>query len=614
MGTCIFSNGHLTFSDNGNGWFGLAFELNGELYDGHDPRQRFELVHHDNILLVRRFIKGPVKIESISDGLLDGGYILLENQNEYSLRYMHTSNLRTEQLPFSRPEYPLIRPIPYHPIRFNDGEANDFPAFALFGSDYRTFLIQGDMDQTRCLRCWTLGLDKAPRNRINTCRAEEQYRMSATHLTVPAGEEILISHVYYEIRYGIKPQHAYDGYIEELNRRWQFRGHASPMRHGAIYCTWNYGTLHHINEELILGRAKALHERVPECTHFLIDDGYQAGREESRYAGLEAFYPDPAKGYNETLFPSGMAHISKELASMGLAPCIWLAPTVRHGSALAEEHPDWLLKDTEGNIDLLPDSTYLDLSHPDAWHFFLSVLDALFTNWKFQGLKFDYMTQWFQLERARFSTGSGCEWRDRVFEEIRRRLGPHGFFMTCIAMSMGNPFPGRFADCYRCGCDIHNGTRHEQLRACMATLPQILLPGHKLFLLNMDSMGFGRIPEHEQMFRLIWCFITQGVLELGGPVETMPENQIQLWRKLLSLSGRGLSVECPDENAFYNQGLPSMLTSGRYRAYFNWSEEEEKVFKLNRYEKPVEVFTGKPSTSPYLELPPFSAALFQKTS
>jgi len=40
--------------------------------------------------------------------------------------------------------------------------------------------------------------------------------------------------------------------------------------------------------------------------------------------------------------------------------------------------------------------------------------------------------------------------------------------MTCIAMSAGNPFPGRYADCYRCGFDIHEGTWPEQIRDCDA--------------------------------------------------------------------------------------------------------------------------------------------------
>ena len=43
-----------------------------------------------------------------------------------------------------------------------------------------------------------------------------------------------------------------------------------------------------------------------------------------------------------------------------------------------------------------------------------------------------------------------------------------------IAMSTGNPFPGRFADCYRCGTDIHEGTWPEERKACRATAPSVV--------------------------------------------------------------------------------------------------------------------------------------------
>ena len=39
--------------------------------------------------------------------------ILLPGVNEYFLRYAHSSNVRTEKLPMSRPDYPYWRPIPY---------------------------------------------------------------------------------------------------------------------------------------------------------------------------------------------------------------------------------------------------------------------------------------------------------------------------------------------------------------------------------------------------------------------------------------------------------------------------------------------------------------------
>jgi len=45
------------------------------------------------------------------------------------------------------------------------------------------------------------------------------------------------------------------------------------MLHGAMYCTWNYGVFHNIDENILQQRAAIIGKRIPECTHFMIDDG-----------------------------------------------------------------------------------------------------------------------------------------------------------------------------------------------------------------------------------------------------------------------------------------------------------------------------------------------------
>ena len=80
------------------------------------------------------------------------------------------------------------------------------------------------------------------------------------------------------------------------------------------------GVLHDVNEENILRRAKRLAEKIPGCTHFLIDDGYQAKRND-RNAGICSFYPVPRDGYDREKFPGGTAAIAAalELKQRGLS-------------------------------------------------------------------------------------------------------------------------------------------------------------------------------------------------------------------------------------------------------------------------------------------------------
>lgn len=655
----IFHSGRWSFTAaDGVGWRNLGFELNGqmcsdyavvELDNGLDAvgsgkgwkeELQFRYGAETDSLIVRRFITNtgsrPLMLESVTDGKVDdAGEVVMPEMHEYTIRYAHSSNVRTEKFPRSRPEYPYVRPIPYAPIRFGADDANHFPVLIVGDENYGCMLVEGDLNQTAFVREWELGLDGAtPGQLIGTYRGRQVYPMTSGKV-LAIGETVEASRVFYQILRNIHPQDAFAGYIATLRQFHAFAGENSAMLHGAVYCTWNFGVFGDITEENVILRARRLAREIPECTHFLIDDGYQAKRKVDRNAGIDSFYPDPSKGFDHDKFPNGMEAVAEAIRKTGLVPCIWLSPKVYLDSSLAEEHPDWLLRDAEGSEMLIGASTFLDLSVAPARDFFLQVLDTLFKNWSFKGLKFDFMTQWFSLEKARYlNGGSGPEWRDFLFREIRKRIGSDGLFMTCIAMSMGNPFPGLFADCYRCACDIHMGTWTEQLKAVKATLPQILIPGRETFLLNMDSAGFGPVSHNEQLFRLTWVFITQGILEIGGKVEEFTPEQIGLFRKLLSRADRGHKVTCPDERAFTGDGLPEVLlvnypekTPGcqpgvnKHIAFFNWHDSPkavsipaEKIGVLTK-DRIRNYWTGEAEQLQQnllmAFLPPHSAALFE---
>lgn len=610
----IFDRGRWSFTDaDGAGWKKLGFELNGgenreysvmendcgidaaRLVGGFREEIKFSYGTAPCSLIVSRFITNagtePLTLESVSDGKIDDdGEIVLPELHAYTIRYVQSGNMRTEKFPRSRPEYPYVRPIPYGPVRFGVDDANNFPALIVCDEDYRCLLVEGDLNQVSFVREWELGLDGGDSNRlIGTYLARQILPMSDAKIIKP-GETVEVSRVFYRILRKTHPQHAFAGYLEALNQHHDFAGRHSAMLHNAVYCTWNFGVFGNITAENIKLRAKKLAKEIPECTHFLIDDGFQTERKGNN-AGIDSFYPVPEKGSDCVKFPDGMKPVAETINKVGLVPCIWLSPKVYLSSRLAIEHPDWLLRDGNGDEKLIGNSTFLDLSVVPAREFFLQVLDTLFVRWGFKGLKFDFMTQWFSLERARFKNGgSGPEWRDFLFREIRNRIGPDGLFMTCIAMSMGNPFPGLFADCYRCSCDIHMGTWPEQIKAIKGTLPQILIPGRQTFLLNMDSAGFGPVPENEQILRLTWVFITQGIIEIGGKLEELTQDKFKLFRKLLKNIDRGNKVVCLDKRAFTGDGMPESLMVAYpeespwrkagvkiHIAFFNWTDSPKAV-------------------------------------
>ena len=618
-----YKNGSFSFVNNeGAGWKGLLFELNGQLSsqlqcskdetkdtggevvlqdDKHNEILCFEVDKKLQALTVSRTIINTgtesIIFKSVSDGLLNESASIslgmrLKPIDYFKIRYFHGSNVKTEKFPRFRVEYPYVRCIPYDAVHFNHDEANHFPAFGICDMDYKSVLVEGDLNQVKFERSWELGLDGANDKSVPAhYKGIQRYTLNRGFTLVP-GKSVEVSRVFYQIKEKSHPQSAFADYVKELKRYHEYRGSKTRMLHEGVYCTWNYGTFGNITEELILKRAKVLADNVPNCTHFLIDDGFQALREtyDNNNAGIDSFYPVPSEGYDKEKFPNGMKVVADGIRELGLKPCIWLAPKVYLASPLAKEKPEWLLKNKDGSEKLIGESSFLDLSHPQARDFYLKVLDALFIDWGFEGIKYDFMTQWFLMESSRFGHGSGLEWRDFAFSEIRKRIGDEGFFMTCIAFSAGNPFPGINADSYRCGFDIHDGTWAEQIRACEGTFPQILLKGKDSYLLNMDSAGFSDIPLNEQLFRFTWCFITQGIIEIGGKLEEHSQEQFDIFNKLLKNADRGNKVVCLDEKAFTGEPLPEILQvkypedsrmskAGikQHLAFFNWSNETKLI-------------------------------------
>ena len=617
-----FENGRFRFLDeDGSGWKDWQFGFNGQLssqmpcvesdvgekggravLQGTDHRETLEFsvdAERQALVVSRRITNTGTRdlpFQSVCDGILDErGAVLFSGPfipiDIFKLRYFHSSNIRTEKFPRFRVEYPYVRCIPYDPVHFNHDEANHLPAFGICcGREYETVLVEGDLNQIRFERSWELGLEGvAKEGRIGHCRGIQRYTLS-NGFALPPGETVEVSRVFYQLKRHASPQTAFDDYVEELGRHHDFRGPKTRMRREVVYCTWNYGVFGDIDEDNILKRAEILAKRIPNCTHFLIDSGYQAQHDGYGCSGIDSFYPVPAKAFDKGRFPHGMRFISDGIRALGLKPCIWLSPKLFLASPLAREKPEWVLKDKDGSNELIGESSFLDLSNPEARAYYLEVLDALLVEWGFEGIKYDFMTQWFLMDKIRFRQGSGIEWRDFAFDEIRRRIGEDGFFMTCIAFGAGNPFPGLHADCYRAGFDIHEGTWAEQVRSCSGTLAQVLIEGGKTYLLNMDSAGFAKIPEHERIFRFNWCFITQGILEIGGKLEELTDEQFVLLNKYLDHADRGNKVVCLDERAFTGETLPEILQvkytkSGpmadvgvaQHMACFNWSDRPKRI-------------------------------------
>ncbi len=115
---------------------------------------------------------------------------------------------------------------------------------------------------------------------------------------------------------------------------------------------------------------------------FQIDDGYaKVG---------DWLAPDPVR------FPDGMAGFPAACAERGLIPGIWLAPfLVEKESAVATEHPDWLLRNAAGELVAAggnwSGAWALDTRNPSVREHIAHFMGTVTREWGYKLLKLDFL-------------------------------------------------------------------------------------------------------------------------------------------------------------------------------------------------------------------------------
>ncbi len=203
------------------------------------------------------------------------------------------------------------------------------------------------------------------------------------------------------------------------------------------YTSW-YNRYLDINEASIREDLEGFagERKLPDV--FQIDDGYEAA--------VGDWLTPNAK------FPSGMKAAADAIREAGIIPGIWLAPfTAEKDSALAKTHPDWLLRDENGDA-LLGGSNWsgfygLDIYHPGVRAWLRQVFDTVVRDWGYGLVKLDFLYCACMVPR-----------RDRtraqvMFDGMRllRELAGDALILGC-----GVPLVPAFGlvDYCRIGCDV----------------------------------------------------------------------------------------------------------------------------------------------------------------
>jgi alpha-galactosidase len=150
------------------------------------------------------------------------------------------------------------------------------------------------------------------------------------------------------------------------------------------WCSWYY-YFTRVSEADVLENLAALRAARPLLPIELvqIDDGYQTA-------------VGDWTSVNER-FPSGMATLAARIREAGYRPGVWLAPfTATANSRLAQERPDWFVRDPSG-IPAAAGENWgatlygLDTSHPDVRAWLRALFRTIVEEWGFDYLKLDFL-------------------------------------------------------------------------------------------------------------------------------------------------------------------------------------------------------------------------------
>ena len=148
------------------------------------------------------------------------------------------------------------------------------------------------------------------------------------------------------------------------------------------YTSW-YNYFQNINEEIILRDLDGLDPAKEDVSIFQIDDGYET------FVG-DWLDPNPSR------FPNGMGYIAEKIHAKGYKAGIWLAPfSVQKVSRTAKEHPDWLVKDENGDplqgVLAWGGAYILDIYNKEVRTYLKEVFDTVLNVWKFDMVKLDFL-------------------------------------------------------------------------------------------------------------------------------------------------------------------------------------------------------------------------------
>lgn len=266
-------------------------------------------------------------------------------------------------------------------------------------------------------------------------------------------------------------------YAKRLGREMKARHVFQPP---VGWSTWDY-FFGQIDERIILDNVRFLREHRSEypVEYIQIDAGYSSGHFN---------WTD----WNER-FPHGPKWLVDQIKSHGFKAGLWLIPFYAHEkSRVAQDHPDWLVKDEQGRPACsLEGSFVLDGTHPQAQAWMTKLACTITCAWGFEYIKIDGASMIGMIKGIHFNPrATGCQAYRQGIEAFRRGMADRTLFMGGIfppsigvvdAMRIGEDVGARWDWSH---VDVHHGERDRYhgsgnvKRSISASLNNWYMNGH----------------------------------------------------------------------------------------------------------------------------------------
>ncbi len=233
-------------------------------------------------------------------------------------------------------------------------------------------------------------------------------------------------------------------------------------------------------------------------------------------------------------WPEGIEKAMHYIRDNGYTPGIWVGPfRIGVNSQLTHEHPDWMLKDLQGEIITENEYHMLDSSHPDAFQYLRKVFRT-FYSYGIRYFKTDFLDWGYQdsTRVKRYTPGkTSAEYYHEVIAMIREEIRDDSYWLACI--SPYQPVVG-YVDAVRVSNDVHPRWNRESTGNMFREMWYGQIFNNILWQNDPDVLYLrdqnSTLTRDEKYSIAIFDGIIGGVVGTSDRFYTLNEASLYLWR------------------------------------------------------------------------------------